>query len=635
MASYLDQYTRFSQGQAQLARSGSSSFAQSAANAANNAMAQKRAKASAERKQLEAQAKEKKEIDTLLHGQAFSEMGDWMAADLEAERRYYDEQYEMGNADAIQMKSNVANLKAGAKQYQNAWKQYEGDPDASPTSGSRYGVLNALEMMENDKNPWEDADQAPVDGYEDLVSQTSNMYSVLQRGKSEKEVYIGGGMDEATGKWMLTFGDPQDPMTWTKIDRGALVANLEAGNAYAPKNGFKDINIPTIRELSAENQAKSFVGNDPEGAATYYRTMITGTGPAHKRFKKAVFDEMAPDFLSEDELKEQRSLFIGDGLIDIQFNRGENKLNYNNVDPRIERMISAGLNRFTEGYGEANKPKSSSEDRYPNENKIRVSSWNPEQAANLYPKGAAQRGLEMLGLPVPAGFKKDTLEPIKNIKDMVAIRPFDIDPGSGKMVQAIAQDADGKLIAKITQDVQPTLTDQQILAGITLEQLPTQEVTYYEIVPDALVPNVFKEVGLSRNPKSSNPSGDGEEYLFNKYVAPFEASPRGEEVEEIPIDTPPPAGDSPLRPDTPLENRPIPRYYNPQDTVGRAALQTKLMNAFPNDKNGVNALDWFDWLVENPGQIDGMVREIDKGNYPVWKSEDAFSPIKLVFKKQE
>jgi len=632
MASYLDQYTRFSQAQAELGGRGGAAFAQSAAYAANNMRARRQAEASAQRKQIEAQAKEKKEVDKLLYGQAFSEMADWMAADLKAEQEYYNKQYDAGDADAVQMTANVANLKAGTKQYQNAWKQYEGDPDDDPLQGSRHGMLNALDQMELDKNPWSKADQAPVDDYATLVNQTSQRYAVLQKGKGELEQYIMGEMDEETGKWMLTFGDPNDPETWTKIDRGTLVANLEAGNAYAPKNGFKDINIPTIRELSAESQAKSFVGDDPEGAATYYRTMITGAGPAHKRFKKAVFDEMAPDFLTEEELKEQRALFTGDGLIDIQFNRGENKLNYNNVDPRIERMVSAGLNRFTEGYGEANKPKSSSEDRYPNENKIRVSSWNPDQAANLYPKSAAQRGLEMLGLPVPAGFKKDTLEPIKNIKDMVAIRPFDIDPGSGKMVQAIAQDADGKLIAKITQEVQPALTDQQILAGITLEQVPTQEVTSYEIVPDALVPNVFKEVGLARNPKSSNPSGDGEEYLFNKYIAPFEGSPREKEVEEIPIDTPPPAGDSPLRPDTPLENRPIPRYYDPQDTVGRAALQTKLLNALPTE---VDALDWFNWLAENPGQIDGMVKEIDKGNYPAWESEDAFSPIKLVFKKQE
>ena len=632
MASYLDQYTRFSQGQAQLARSGSSSFARGAAQAAAQAGAARRARANAERRMLESQAKEKKEVDTLLYGQAFSEMGDWMAADLEAERKYYDDQYEMGNADAVQMKANVANLKAGTKQYQNAWKQYEGDPDASPTSGSRYGMLNALEMMENDKNPWEDADQAPVDGYEDLVSQTSSMYSVLQRGKSEKEVYIGGGMDEATGKWMLTFGDPTDPMTWTKIDRGTLVANLEAGNAYAPKNGFKDINIPTIRELSSENQVKSFVGDDPEGPATYFRTMITGSGDAHKRFKKAIFDEMAPEFLSENELKEMRSLFTGEGLIDIQFNRGENKLNYNNVDPRIERMVSAGLNRFTEGYGEANKPKTSKEDMYPNENKIRISSWDAGQAANLYPKSRTQRGMEMLGLPVPEGFKKDTLEPIKNISDMVAIRPFDMDPGSGKMIQAVAQDADGKLIAKVTQEVQPTLSEQQILAGITVDQVPTQEVTFYEMVPDALIPNVYKEIGLARNPKSSNPVGDGQEYLFNKYIAPFNGEPMQDDIEEIAVDTPPPAGDSPSLPGSPLEDRPVPKYYDPQDTLGRAALQMKLMNAMPSE---MDALEMFKWLEENPGQIDAVVKEIDKGNYPTWFAKDAFSPIELVFEKQE
>tara|TARA_R100001129_G_scaffold155277_2_gene118201 strand:- start:452 stop:2350 length:1899 start_codon:yes stop_codon:yes gene_type:complete len=632
MASYLDQYTRFSQGQAQLARSGSSSFAQGAAYAANNSRARRQAEANAQRRQIEAQAKEKRDVDKLLYGQAFSEMADWMVADLKAEQAYYDQQFESGNADAIQMTTNVANLKAGTKQYQNAWGQYEGKPDDNPLQGTRYGMLNALEQMELDKNPWSEADQAPVDDYATLVGQTSERYAVLQKGKAELEQYIMGGMDEATGKWMLTFGDPTDPDTWTKVDRGTLVANLEAGNAYAPRNGFKDINIPTIRELSAENQAKSFVGDDPEGAATYYRTMITGTGPAHKRFKKAVFDEMAPDFLTEEELKEQRSLFTGDGLIDIQFNRGENKLNYNNVDPRIERLVSAGLNRFTEGYGEANRPKASSEDKYPNENKIRISSWDAGQAANLYPKSRAQRGMEMLGLPVPEGFKKDTLEPIKNISDMVAIRPFDMDPGSGKMIQAIAQDADGKLIAKVTQEVQPTLSEQQILAGITVDQVPTQEVTFYEMVPDALIPNVYKEIGLARNPKSSNPVGDGQEYLFNKYISPFNEEPKQDGIEEITIDTPPPAGDSPSLPGSPLEDRPVPKYYDPQDTLGRAALQMKLMNAMPSE---MDALEMFKWLEENPGQIDAIVKEIDKGNYPTWFAKDAFSPVELVFEKQE
>ena len=152
------------------------------------------------------------------------------------------------------------------------------------------------------------------------------------------------------------------------------------------------------------------------------------------------------------------------------------------------------------------------------------------------------------------------------------------------------------------------------------------------MVPDALIPNVYKEIGLARNPKSSNPVGDGQEYLFNKYISPFDGEPKQDGTEEIPIDTPPPAGDSPSLPGTPLEDRPVPRYYDPQDTLGRAALQMKLMNAMPSE---MDALEMFKWLEENPGQIDAIVKEIDKGNYPTWFAKDAFSPIELVFEKQE
>ena len=493
MASYLDQYTRFSQAQAELARSGSASFARGAAQAAAQAGAARRARANAERRMLESQAKEKKEVDTLLYGQAFSEMGDWMAADLEAERKYYDDQYEMGNADAVQMKANVANLKAGTKQYQNAWKQYEGDPDASPTSGSRYGMLNALEMMENDKNPWEDADQAPVDGYEDLVSQTSNMYSVLQRGKSEKEVYIGGGMDEATGKWMLTFGDPTDPMTWTKIDRGTLVANLEAGNAYAPKNGFKDINIPTIRELSSENQVKSFVGDDPEGPATYYRTMITGSGAAHKRFKKAIFDEMAPEFLSENELKEMRSLFVGEGLI-------------------------------AEGYGEVNKEEVPESEQI-NDNKIIPISFESTKAYEDIVLGGG--GVASRGAPSRAVFEE--IGPLTGLGKAIQMGETR-DPLEGAArVFADGSPIDGRLIGKFVkyQTVMvpdPTISEEtrrllqasgQEAAGMVERKQP---MPYYAILNEDEENAFYRSIGNSINAAAGEAEREGKRYIYNKYT---------------------------------------------------------------------------------------------------------------------
>ena len=58
----------------------------------------------------------------------------------------------------------------------------------------------------------------------------------------------------------------------------------------------------------------------------------------------------------------------------------------------------------------------------------------------------------------------------------------------------------------------------------------------------------------------------------------------------------------------------------------------KLVNAMPSE---MDALEMFKWLEENPGQIDAIVKEIDKGNYPTWFAKDAFSPIELVFEKQE
>lgn len=620
MPSYLQQFQRFSEGITRSLEGGRQGLLKGAQAALDK-------EARRQKYALEQQIKNKKQVASKLYGESFSGMYDWMAEDMRAEQAYFNDKWNNGElSDYAQLESASAALSAGAKQYQNITSQYEGDPNDDPLKATRHGMLNALTEMEQGRNPWNEVDQKPVDNYDMLVADVASKYGTFQKGKTETEVYLGGRMDESTGKWMVKFGDPNDPETWVEIDRNTFIANLEGGNAYAPSNGFNEINIPTIRELASENQVKNFVGGEKGAENTYYMTMMTGSGDAHNRFKKAVFDELAPDYLSgEEEAVQMRRLFLGDAM-GVSFDRANNKLEFENVDPRIQKMIEAGMDRFGSSYTEAVKPTSSSATEYPNENKVFAESWNPDEAVKAYeskPKPIAMQALEMLNLPVPPRFRQDT-DVMNNIKEMVALSPYELEAGGGEEVHAVAQDRDGNLIAKIVAKTEQPLTPQQQMAGMP----PTvSESTYYKIIPDELKVNAYKRLGLLMNPKSTNPTKEGEKYLYEKY------QPTETNTEPTPVDPPSPRSVSvETIGGLPFEDKPVSSFYDPNDAQGRYNLQIRLNNAFRDDSD---SLYWFNWLNENPGQIEDIMSEIDKGNIPVWKSPDGIAPSKLVFEKQE
>jgi len=604
MTDYLDQFSEFSRGITQ-------STARSTEALASGLVAAAKIKAAREQAQFESSVKMRKQASKDLYGDSFSNMYDWMQADLSAERDYIAAN--LGSTDTPQYQYRIADLNAGAAMYEAATSQYEGDPGDSSTSATRHGILNALNEMQQGINPYESQDRAAVDSYEDLVSDVRGKYSLLQRGKSASEQYLGGYWNEEENSWKLRFGVPGDPESVNEYTRKDLVANLEGGNAYAPSNGFKDINIPTIREVASDPKVKQFVGDDSDGYSTYFRTMISGDGLAHKRFKKSVFDEMAPDFFEKDEMGMLRNTFVS-GTMDIQYDRGENKLVFNNVDPRVEKMIQSGMDRFNQSGVVVNEPASEEPDM--DYNDIRFEQFDKQGAISAYdrmPRGRVEGALTSM---MPGMFPAYDPDVVDGISTMTVIPSTEIGVGSDTFGKAVALGRDGRMIVKVVKETPVQLTDAQILAGISAESLPAIEAVDYMILPQELEANFYKEIGKQISPDSTDHEEVGMQYLYETYInvdqneAPI--SPRAVNTQSSP-----PSG---LVPGEPRDVEPDYSSIYPGDSAPSSEMRLiqKLTTAFGESGE---AASWLEWMRESPERFNMVMGEIEKGRRPYFTTE--------------
>ena len=604
MSDYLEQFRRFSQGISQSSLEATQGITESVKQVAAQ-------KAQAQKYQFEEAVRMRKQMSKDLYGDSFSNMYDWMKADLIAERDWYANN--LGSTDTPQYQAGIAHLKAGASMYETATQNYEGDPGDPSTSGTRYGMLNALSEMERGINPYEANDQATVDPYDVLVNGVQQRYQTLQRGKSAQEQYLGGYMNDQ-GDWMLRFGDPTNPDSIRDYKREDLVANLEGSNAYAPQNGFKDINIPTLREVAADSKVKAFVGDDPNGYSTYYRTMVSGEGKAHTRFKRAVFDEMAPEFFDEDELPQMRQLFLS-GTMGIQYDRGEDNLIYDNVDARIEKMLASGLERFRQSSERVTTPESDEPEM--DYNDIRFESFDKSGGLRAYENIPRGRFEGALTAALPGMFPAFEPDVVDNINTMTVIPSTELEAGSDVFVKAVALGRDGRMVAKVIKETPVQLTDGQVLAGIDPSSIAPVETVDYMIIPQNLEANFYKEVGSDISPDSSDFEEVGRQYLFDTYIKESQSEAELPQLTPGAVSTSStqrPVSDTDLLPGEPADEEIDFRGVYAGE-AGDMRLISEL-NRFFGDS--VEAGMWYRKMMEDPSLLNVIMPEIHKGREPMY-----------------
>lgn len=531
MPSYLEQYTRFSQGIAQQ-QNQPSQLAKAMSDFG---------RIQAQRNQAEAkrQAEIRKKIVDDSASFDGSDMWQWQA-NVEAQHIAATGQLlNEGKISELEYEVMLNGILADVEKMKVNYRSEVGNPEtAKPTDSTFYGYMGAVdEWVSKGKNVYED-DRVIIaglnqgdEGVARVQMELNNRFRARNLGKSSKEQVLGGFYDENL-QWTYRVGDPNNPSSIKNIPSKDFLSSNEGPNAFLMKMDMVDPRV--MADYAASKQAEEFVqdGDTPE-IRQYYNVQFA----RDKHFRRDVYDQFAPSvFEDEESYRTMKSIFVNMDESGMSFDGDGVTMNFDRSNPNahmFEKIWNKGQENLVNEYKSRHKDDLSGGDASRSEmvryDQVIPIEFDAMDAYDDVVKELTVSGVQSQGL----SYTPIKPEAFQNLKPLTGLETaMKMGGGEDLLVGATRANGDefgeldGELIGKFAQKVAvkvPSVGPE--VAALYRERgldVPTEDdfqtVYYYRKLNDSQKEAFYKEIGQKLNYPPGERQKAGEEYIYNKYV---------------------------------------------------------------------------------------------------------------------